>query len=226
MRTTTELIKENNHKRDFLNMENEKIYEDLLLYIRTDLRVDEHAAEELLMDLLDHLIEAQENGKDAADLFGDSPETYADELIANMPNEDRRNVVVLFATGIIGLAGWFAVSYGIINAVISLFTPVDNELALGSILLILLGLILVGVLGVFFIFRIIRSSVFKPKNQEWKIYVYSGLYAMLAFAFILGIGFFFDGIGPVVRIQWWLFIVIGLALLGINKGISRLSSSQ
>ncbi|MDN3426099.1 DUF1129 family protein [Microbacterium sp. APC 3898] len=221
-----ELIKENNHKRDFLNAENEKIYEDLLLYIRTDLRVNEQAAEELLMDLLDHLIEAQENGKAAADLFGDSPETYADELIANMPNEDKRNLMLLFASGILGLVGWFAVSYGIINAAISIFTSVENDFALGSGLMILVALILVGVIGVFFIFRIIRSTVFKPANQEWKIYVYSGLFSMAAFAFVLGIGFFFDGIGPVIHIQWWLFIVIGLALLGINKGMSRLSANQ
>ncbi|EMF46402.1 hypothetical protein B481_2152 [Planococcus halocryophilus Or1] len=46
---------------------------------------------------------------------------------------------------------------------------------------------------------------------------------MVGFAFIMGVGFFFDGIGPVIRIQWWVPLLIGLVLLGINKGVSRLS---
>ncbi|WP_237146538.1 hypothetical protein [Planococcus halocryophilus] len=62
------------------------------------MRVDEHVAEELLMDVLDHLIEAQEDGKDARDFFVDSLEAYADELIANMPTENKRNIILFFTT--------------------------------------------------------------------------------------------------------------------------------
>lgn len=129
MRGTMELIKENNHKRELLTTENKKIYEELLLYIRTDLRVDEHVAEELLMDLLDHLIEAQANGRDAQDLFGNSLEVYADELIANMPTENKRSIILFFTTFVLGLAGWFSISFGILNGLISIFTPVENEFA-------------------------------------------------------------------------------------------------
>ncbi|MDQ0427833.1 putative membrane-anchored protein [Planomicrobium stackebrandtii] len=226
MRKTTELIEENNDKRELLNSDNEQVYENLLLYIRTDLRVDEHAGEEILMDLLDHLLEAQENGKDAADLFGDSPQAYADELIANLPSQKRRNVFWLVASGIIGLVGWFAITYGIANVVISVFTEWNNEIALGSILLILLSVSLFGSIGVKIFFKIIRSSVFKPKDQQWKTYVKVGLYGMATFAFILGTAFLFDGIGPVMHVEWWLFLLIGIALLLINKGIGRLSNEQ
>ncbi|MDJ0330766.1 DUF1129 family protein [Planococcus sp. S3-L1] len=225
MRGTIKLIKENNDKRELLTSENEKVYEDLLLYIRTDLRVDERAAEELLMDLLDHIIEGQENGKNATDLFGDSPEAYADELIANIPKEDKRNIMLLATSFMLGLAGWFALSYGILNGVISIFIPVDNDFALGSVLLILLALFLVGILGVFIVFRIIRSSVFKKEIQNWKIYVQSGLFGMAGVAFIMGVGYVFEGIGPVIQIQWWVFLLIGLALLGVTKGVSHLSTS-
>ncbi|ANU27922.1 DUF1129 family protein [Planococcus versutus] len=226
MRGTTKLIKENNDKRKLLTSENEKLYEDLLLYIRTDLRVDERAAEELLMDLLDHLIEAQRNGKDATDLFGDSPEAYADELIANMPKENKRNVILQATSFTLGLAGWFTLTYGVLNGIISVFTSIDNDFALGSISIIFLAIVLVGVIGLFIIFRLIRTSVFKPEIQEWKIYVVSGLYGMIAFAFILGVGYFFDGIGPIIQIQWWVLFLIGLALVGLTKGLSRLSLSQ
>ncbi|UTI85476.1 hypothetical protein NIT60_01840 [Mammaliicoccus sciuri] len=35
-----------------------EVYEDFLLYVRTDLRVNEHESEVILMDVLDHLLEA------------------------------------------------------------------------------------------------------------------------------------------------------------------------
>lgn len=224
MRKTTELIKENNHKRDYLNAENEKVYEELLLYIRTDLRVDEHAAEELLMDLLDHLVEAQENGKDATDFFGDSPKAYADELIANLPSQKRRNIYWLAVSGMTGLVGWFAVTYGIINAVFPLFTAWDSGVAVGSIMMILLAASLVGLIGTKIFFKTIRSSVFKPKDQQWKVYVKGGLLGTAGFVIILGIAFLFDGIGPVIHVAWWAFLLIGILLLAISKGVGRLSS--
>ncbi|ANU10495.1 hypothetical protein A1A1_03982 [Planococcus antarcticus DSM 14505] len=226
MRGPTELIKENNDKRELLNTENERVYEDLLVYIRTDLRVDEHASEEILMDLLDHLLEAQEYKKNAADLFGDSPQAYADELIANLPSQKRRNIYWLAASGLAGLVGWFAITYGIINVVFSTFTAWSNEVALGSILLILLTVSLFGTLSIRLIFKIIRSSIFKPKNQQWKFYVKSGLYGMVIFAFMLGIAFLFDGIGPVVHVAWWAFLLIGIVMLGLSKGFGKLSSGQ
>ncbi len=226
MRKTTELINENNDKRQLLNAQNEKIYEDLLLYIRTDLRVSEHAAEELLMDLLDHLIEAQEKGKDAQGLFGDSPKAYADELIANMPTENKRNWLVLFTTFVLGLAGWFVLTFGILNGILSLFTPVNNEFSLGSVSLILLSGLVVGFIGILIIFSILRASVFNSETKEWKIYILSGIFGMIGFAIILGVGFFFDEIGPVVHIQWWILLIIGLLLLSINKAIGKFSTDE
>lgn len=59
MRDTKRLIEENNQKRKLLSDGNLELYEDFLIYIRTDLRVAEHEGEELLMELLDHMLEAQ-----------------------------------------------------------------------------------------------------------------------------------------------------------------------
>ena len=37
--------------------------------------------EELLLEILDHLLEAQEDGKTAHDIFGEDLKAYCDELI-------------------------------------------------------------------------------------------------------------------------------------------------
>lgn len=64
-RTTKQLVKENNEKRRQLNEADLEVYEDFLLYVRTDLRVNEHESEVILMDVLDHLLEAVSNGTTA-----------------------------------------------------------------------------------------------------------------------------------------------------------------
>jgi len=217
MRKTDELIEENNHKRELLNVENEKVYEDLLLYLRTDLRIDEHAGEEILMDLLDHLVEAQEDGKSAKELFGESPQKYADELIENLPSQKRRNVFLFSASQVLGLTGWFAASFGMISLIVSFFRPVDNSIALGSLLLMLLSVMLVAFVGVSVIFKIIRSSVFQAEKKKWQAYVKAGLYGAAAFACVVLIAWLFQDFGPVIKLEWWLFLLIGLVLLAFSK---------
>ena len=81
MRGTKELVKENNEKRELLTKENEKLYSDFMLYIRTNFKVSEQEGEEILMDILDHLLAAQEEGRTAEDLFGDDPKAGAGKLI-------------------------------------------------------------------------------------------------------------------------------------------------
>ncbi|WMT20250.1 hypothetical protein [Parageobacillus toebii] len=53
----------NNEKRKQLNEHNRNYYEDMLVYIRSHLLLSEQQSEELLMELLDHLLEAQKHGK-------------------------------------------------------------------------------------------------------------------------------------------------------------------
>lgn len=80
-----------------------------------------------------------------------------------------------------------------------------------------------GIISVFIIFRIMRFSASKSEIKEWKVYVLSGLFGMVGFAFIVAVGFLFDGIGPIIQVQWWVLLLVGLVLLGINKGVTRLS---
>ena len=45
----------------------------------------EQQVEELLLEILDHLIEAQTENKNAYDIFGDDLQSYCDELISALP---------------------------------------------------------------------------------------------------------------------------------------------
>lgn len=57
-----DMIKLNNKQRELLTPENEVAYSDMLVYLRLS-NVPEQQVEELLLEILDHLIEAQRENK-------------------------------------------------------------------------------------------------------------------------------------------------------------------
>ena len=57
-----DMIELNNKKRELLTPENEVAYSDMLVYLRLS-NVPEQQVEELLLEILDHLIEAQTENK-------------------------------------------------------------------------------------------------------------------------------------------------------------------
>jgi len=77
-----ELVKMNAELQESLNKENESYYGDLLVYIRTNnfFRSDSQT-EELLLEVLKDILDAQEKGVSAQEYFGDNPKEIADEMI-------------------------------------------------------------------------------------------------------------------------------------------------
>ncbi|WP_240353374.1 MULTISPECIES: DUF1129 family protein [Cohnella] len=67
-----------------MSPENRRYYEDMVVYIRSS-RLQEAKSEELLLEIAQHLSEAQARGRTARDVFGDDPEAYCKELVAQLP---------------------------------------------------------------------------------------------------------------------------------------------
>lgn len=111
-----DMIKLNNKKRELLTPENEVAYSDMLVYLRLS-NVPEQQVEELLLEILDHLIEAQTENKNAYDIFGDDLQSYCDELISALPVQ-----TMLEKTSLIGfvISLLLAIQFGI-DTIASLF---------------------------------------------------------------------------------------------------------
>ncbi|MDP7977137.1 hypothetical protein [Bacillus multifaciens] len=75
-----DMVELNNKKRELLTPENEVTYGDMLIYLRLT-SVPQKQMEELLLEILDHLLEAQKQGRNAYDIFGKDLKAYCDELI-------------------------------------------------------------------------------------------------------------------------------------------------
>lgn len=102
MMTEKEMVKLNNKKRELLTTENEAAYGDMLIYLRLT-SVPQKQMEELLLEILDHLLEAQEDGKTAHDIFGEDLKAYCDELINSSEHQNsfQQAAVIGFAVSLL-----------------------------------------------------------------------------------------------------------------------------
>ncbi|WP_377864460.1 DUF1129 family protein [Bacillus sp. R86525] len=161
-----DLVELNNKKRELLTPENESAYGDMLVYLRLS-NVPEQQMEELLLEILDHLIEAQTENKNAYDIFGDDLQSYCDELISASPTQTK-----LEKTSLIGFAIslLLAIQFGI-DAIISFFMFLfEKNNTLSSPPFSILGTtfsVSLIILGILFILYLLKRYSFDQK-MNWK----------------------------------------------------------
>jgi uncharacterized membrane-anchored protein len=207
------LVEENNRKRECLTPENEAYYDDLLIYIRLQFTLSEQKSEEVLMELLDHLLEGQKAGKTAKDIFGDDPRGYADELIEHLPKEEKR-ALIPFIGGIIGdILGWVLIIRGVLFLVLSRFIEVDTMIHPVTVLVIALAIAAFVIFIIVFIFRMIERSLFNGKRNTRKETILAGFVGAGGMAAVLLVTKFLPEMGPSFDFSWWASCLVGSVLL-------------
>ncbi|MGD6834393.1 DUF1129 family protein [Sutcliffiella halmapala] len=222
--TTKSYIEENNEKRELLNKENLKLYEDFLLYIRTDLRIAEREGEELLLELLDHLLIAQQEGKSASILFGDDPKAYAEELISGLPSEKKRKAIPFILSQVASSLAWFGLILGLIHLILPRFVEVRDAISLGNMMILAVAVIMFSGLGVNVIFKLLRSTLFKEKKEKRSAYWKAGLFGAAGMAFIMLVTWLAPDFGPNLDLEWWVYLGMGGVFFLISKLLQRISN--
>jgi len=207
------LIEENNIKRESLNPENQAYYSDLLIYIRLKFSLSEQQSEEVLMEMLDHLLDGQNAGKTAKDIFGDDPRGFADEIIEQIPKEEKRKLIPFIGGIIANIVGWVLIIRGILYLVLSQFTEVKTEVYPFSTLCIVLFIACFVLFMVVFIFKLIGRSLFNEKSTTRKDSIRVCLVAALGMTAVLLIGKFLPDIGPSFDFSWLASLLLGGILL-------------
>ena len=217
----SELIAQNNEKRELLTEENEKYYSNLLLYIRTKLSLSEQQSEEVLMEMLDHLLEGQQEGKTARDIFGNDPKSYADEIISHLPEEEKRNTFKFMSQLAVNLLGWFLVIRSIVLLIIS---QADSRVFIIPTIIIIVLIALMIKIGVKVFFSLIHKSLFNEKSSDMKMMVKAGLYGAGAFLLIVVANYFVKDFGPAFEFPWMASLGIGAMLLLISWTMKKIGT--
>lgn len=223
MKMTKVLIQENNDKRELLTDDNKKVYEDFLVYLRTDLRIDEYQGEEILMEILNHLLEAQADGAAADEIFSNDPKGFADELIAELPSEKKRGRTGFIVGQFLDIVAFLLIVQGILNFVLPYFTEIDTSVGLGNMMLLGILITIIVLAAIRVIFNLIRQSLFKenPKKAERMAMMKAAVYGMVGFGIIMAVAVFVPEFGPVIHVEWWVYIAGGLVLYVIGKLIKK-----
>ncbi|WP_010273191.1 DUF1129 family protein [Paenibacillus senegalensis] len=214
---TQMLIEQNNELRPQLNPENEKLYSDILIYIRTDLRVASLESEQLLLDLLHHLLEAQEEGRTAREVIGDDPKVYADELINELPNEQKRNVVQFIAMQLIKLLGFIVLGHGTALLIVMSLGISAPALTAGALLVQLIISALLVAAAVLILFKVIRSELFQNNKSSAKTFLQAGSIGAGVFTVILLSTYYMPDPGTSLQWDWWIFMLLGAFLLLLGR---------
>lgn len=209
MMNAKKLIEENNRKRELLTSENETYYGDMLIYIRIQMTLSEQQSEEVLMEMLDHLLDGQEEGKTAKDIFGDDPKAFADEIIQQLPKEKKR-AVIPFIAGIVGnIVSLLLLIRGILFLVLSQFTEVRTEVYPIAVVVVALVIACFVTITIWFILRLVKNSLFKDKHNTKMDMLKAGLVGAGGMAVVLVAAKFTPEVGPSFDFSWWASLITG-----------------
>jgi uncharacterized membrane-anchored protein len=219
------LIEENNKKRKLLTKENEAYYDDLLVYIRLQLTLSEQQSEEVLMEMLDHLIDGQQEGKTAKEIFGDDPLSFTDEIIEQLPKEKMRKIVPFVGGIIVNLISWVLIFRGIILLVFSQFTAVNSEVHYFNVAVSALVIVFTIIVNIWFIFKLIKESLFNENRSTKKDMIKAGLVAAVCMALVLAAAKFTPEIGSSFNLNWWISLLTGSILWLIQFFVKKRAST-
>jgi hypothetical protein len=174
MYSTKELIELNEKLRNSLNENNKLYYEDILVYIRVGGNIfkDEKQTEEVLMELLNDLIEAQEQGISAQEYLGKSPKVMSDEIIKNISIGSKKEIISLLG-------------YGFFAFIIASFLPdlvkPNDGMDIGKMFI----LAAFNFTGVILIFKIISQDIFLDRGEKTGIYIFGCTFLYIAISIII-----------------------------------------
>ncbi|MFJ8235128.1 DUF1129 family protein [Ureibacillus sp. NPDC094379] len=207
--TVKEIVRQNNEKRKLLTPENEIYYENMLVYIRTNAFRDEKATEEVLLEMLDHLLDAQKEGKSAEDVFGKSPKELAEEIITSLPKESFKSLAEFTVEMVLNLFGWFLVVWGIWP----LINKKEQTIHLGTLSISALLLIASLVVLLYLVFAVIRNHAFSDKKKKKTMTWGLGILVWILFVVGFSLNFLIDPIGPSVEISFYTSFGLGCFFL-------------
>ncbi|MBI5973996.1 hypothetical protein [Staphylococcus canis] len=210
MKSTHELMKENNVKSLRLNNTDRQIFESYMTYVRADMRVNAYDSEVVLQRILGHLLEAEDEGTHAMDFFNHDPKRHAIETIKALPNQTFKNIFRYIYQHFIFLLAVFCFLKGFLGFFIQ-----DTRIFVYTFPITFIVGVFATFLFIWGCFKMIQLQAFNYSRWSW-LFGYLLLIAMAVFMFNI---FFFPQtylqFGPYIRIHHWFFILASFLIIPI-----------
>ncbi|WP_164671014.1 DUF1129 family protein [Virgibacillus doumboii] len=215
-----DIIQLNNEKREQLTEENLSYYGNMLVYIRMKSNKSEQHTEEVLLELLEHLLQAQEEGRTAEDVFGTDPESYCKEVIEEIPGEKTSHHIKFWGYIIIQFLAIISLVHGILGGGLHYFFGLGADtlsFALGSgIVTVLIDfLLLLGFLAL--IFKWLKATTFRKKQpKKWVEFLQLWVVCTCAIGLFVLVPYIMPSFGAEISIPTFAFAGLGVVLYLIS----------
>lgn len=207
------LIRQNNEKRELLSPENKKYYEDLLVYIRANLTKEERATEEVLLEMLDHLLEAQKDGKTAVEVFGKNPKELGDEILAALPEESRKHLMQFAFEILFTFFGWYLVVGGLLPLLIPRSNKNVQTIFAGNLVVSVLFLTGSLMMFAYLYFELMKKEAFQERKNDRIKTILIALTASVLFVLSFIVKFSIEPFGPAFEVSSYTIFGIGCFFL-------------
>ena len=174
---------------------------------------------------MEHLLEAQAEGKSPEEVFGEDPKAYADEIVGELPKAIGKEQLKLGAMVIFYLLGPSALLQGVINFVLNLFMKQKSlssfTFGLGSGILITIIDLFIGFFTLFFIIKGMRSTAFK-NQKKWVAFLQVYGIVMASFGLYFLTLYVIPTFGTIITLPMWTLIPVGIVFILFGSLIKKL----
>lgn len=214
-----ELIEHINARQEELTKENKNYFEDILIYVRLSFDKSEQETEEVLAEILDHILLAQDEGRRAVDVFGVNPKAYLHDIVGELPK-----MVTKKGTGFVTMILlYFLASVLTFHSLLNMgiyYIFDTGELSetyhIGSI-------VVIGVLSFLAVFVLLYGSIHLLRwvcfrnIPKWREFLLYWLYGVAGFGLFLAIFFFVPTFGLIIDVPLYVMLILGIVLYGAGR---------
>lgn len=212
--TVDELLELNNERRKLLTKENLKYYEDIILYVRLADDKSEQEIEEILAELLDHLIQAQHEGRTAQQIFGNNPKQYLNEIIGELPKLVTKKRTLTFTMAILYFFAAGAACTGIFDIITSYVFHLNEpikEVYIGSFVVKNIVSIPIVFVLLYTVIWYFRWSCFRKINKAVELTTY-WIFGVASTGIFLIVIFLIPKFGSVIGVPVYAALILGILL--------------
>lgn len=195
------------NKLNLLNQDNKQAFLEVANYVKFSYSKSEQEANEILSDMLDHLLDAQAHGTQTSHFFGDDIQLFAQEIAAELPAANKTKLLYQFLFILFLNIATPILAYGISDSIKVLVTGSHFRIPITSTIICCLIFTALVSCITFFIIRTTKNNIHQKKSS--KIIIYFLTFLMITVPILL---FMFFPIGPVVSFKYFYAIPFSIVL--------------
>lgn len=206
--TIRQMIQENNRLRERMTPANNDYMEDVIVLVRSS-RVNRQMAEKRLLEAASKVLEEQDKGRTAAQLFGDDPEAYGKAIVESLPKVKPVEGIMYYL-----MIPWVALTFLFLVEAVAGFVADWTGYQGGSLNRISLLALIILAVGSIILTEVVMKNLNHPKQEETagkpQINLRAvGIY-LIILVIVMIIGYSMRTMLPVFTVKPWVSLVIGL----------------